>query len=119
MKTITLQLIAVTLALAACKQQVKEELPAKDAITDPLPSWNDGVSKKAIVDFVSSTTKDGSAAFIPVADRVACFDNDGTLWSEQPMYFQLAYALDQVRAHAAEHPEWKTMQPFKALLEAT
>jgi len=86
-------------------------------VTDPLPSWNDGASKKAIVDFVTKTTTEGSADFIPVASRIACFDNDGTLWSEQPMYFQLAFAIDRIKAMAPEHPEWKTKQPFKGLLE--
>lgn len=86
-------------------------------VVDPLPSWNDGSSKKAIVDFVTRTTQESSVDFIPVADRIACFDNDGTLWSEQPMYFQLAFAIDQVKAMAPEHPEWKSKQPFKALLE--
>jgi phosphoglycolate phosphatase-like HAD superfamily hydrolase len=83
----------------------------------PLASWNDGPSKKSIIDFVTNTTTEGSKDFIPVADRIACFDNDGTLWSEQPMYFQLAFALDQVKAMAPQHPEWKTKQPFKAVLE--
>ncbi|HMG90071.1 MAG TPA: HAD family hydrolase [Chryseolinea sp.] len=86
-------------------------------VSDPLPSWNDGTSKKAIIDFVTKTTKEGSTDFIPIADRIACFDNDGTLWSEQPMYFQLAFALFQVKALAPEHPEWKNTQPFQALLE--
>jgi phosphoglycolate phosphatase-like HAD superfamily hydrolase len=85
-------------------------------IADPLPSWNDVASKKAIIDFVTNTTSERSAGFIPMEDRIACFDNDGTLWSEQPMYFQLAYALDQVKVLAPKHPEWKTKQPFKALL---
>jgi phosphoglycolate phosphatase-like HAD superfamily hydrolase len=90
---------------------------SKLVVADPLPSWNDGASKKAIVDFVTKTTKEGSADFIPVSDRIACFDNDGTLWSEQPMYFQIAFALDEVKRLAPQHPEWKTIQPFKALLE--
>jgi len=85
--------------------------------SDLLLSWNDGASKKAIIDFVPKTTKEGTPDFIPIADRIATFDNDGTLWSEQPMYFQLAFAIDQVKAMAPEHPEWKTTQPFKALLE--
>lgn len=84
---------------------------------DPLPSWNDGVKKKAIIDFVTKTTKEGSNDFIPITDRIACFDNDGTLWCEQPMYFQLAFALDQLKTQAATHPEWKTAQPYKAALE--
>lgn len=84
---------------------------------DPLPSWNARDSKEAILAFVTKTTKEGSPDFIPVADRIATFDNDGTLWSEQPIYFQLAFAIDQVNAMSTEHPEWKTQQPFKALLE--
>ena len=84
---------------------------------DPLPSWNEGPSKKAIVDFVAKTTKAGSIDFIPIPERIACFDNDGTLWSEQPMYFQLAFVMDRVKALAPQHPEWKDTQPFKAVLE--
>lgn len=93
--------------------QGEETVNAKD----PLPSWNEGASKKSIIDFVSKTTKQGSTDFIPVTDRIACFDNDGTLWSEQPMYFQLAFALDRIKALAPQHPEWKTTQPFQAVLE--
>jgi len=85
--------------------------------TDPLPSWNDGQSKSRIVEFVTRTTDGNNADFIPENDRIACFDNDGTLWSEQPMYFQLAFAIDRVKALAPEHPEWSSKQPFKALLE--
>src|SRR6187431_467264 len=84
---------------------------------DPLPSWNEGSSKKSIVDFVAKTTKAGSSDFIPPPARIACFDNDGTLWSEQPMYFQLAFVVDRVKALAPQHPEWKDTQPFKAALE--
>lgn len=85
--------------------------------TDALPSWNDGNARNAIVAFVQKVTAKGSDSFVPVADRIAVFDNDGTLWSEQPMYFQLAYALDRVKALAPKHPEWKTTQPFKGVLE--
>ena len=85
--------------------------------TDPLPSWNDGTNKSAILDFVSSVTDTASADFIPPGDRIATFDNDGTLWSEQPSYFQLFFAIDRVREMAADHPEWKSEQPFKAVLE--
>lgn len=84
---------------------------------DPLPSWNEGASRTAIVEFVHKTTTAGSPGFIPVADRIACFDNDGTLWSEQPMYFQLAFVMDRIKALAPQHPEWKDTQPFKAVLE--
>jgi hypothetical protein len=83
---------------------------------DPLPSWNDGPSKTAIVEFVEKVTKEGGPDFVPIADRVATFDNDGTLWSEQPVYFQVAFALDRVKALAPKHPEWKDREPFKAVL---
>ncbi len=72
---------------------------------ESLPSWNDGLAKKAILDFVARTTKEGSPDFVRPEDRIATFDNDGTLWAEQPMYFQLAFALDRVKALAPQHPE--------------
>jgi hypothetical protein len=84
---------------------------------DALPSWNDGKTKQAIIEFVAKVAKEGSPDFVPPAERIAVFDNDGTLWSEQPMYFQLAFALDRVMALAPQHPEWKEKQPFKAVLE--
>ncbi len=82
-----------------------------------LPSWNDGPSKRAIVDFVARVTDADGPDFVPPAARIATFDNDGTLWSEQPLYFQLQFAIDRIKALAPEHPEWKTTQPFKAVLE--
>ena len=84
---------------------------------DPLPSWNAGLAKAAIVDFVGKVTKQGSADFVPEAERIATFDNDGTLWVEHPMYTQLAFALDRIKALVPKHPEWKTKQPFKAVLD--
>jgi len=87
------------------------------AQTDPLPSWNDGATKKAITDFVAKVTMQGGADFVPVDQRIATFDNDGTLWAEQPMYFQLAFALDRVKAMAPQRPEWKTKEPFASLLK--
>ena len=84
---------------------------------DPLPSWNDGAVKKTITDFVARVTTQGSPDFVPIDQRIATFDNDGTLWCEQPLYFQLAFAIDRVKVLAPKHPEWKTQQPFKALLE--
>src|SRR5689334_24809249 len=83
---------------------------------DPLPSWNDGVNKKAIVEFVEKVTKEGSPDFVPPEQRIATFDNDGTLWVEQPMYSQLLFALDRVKQMAPEHPEWKDKEPFASLL---
>ena len=87
------------------------------AQSDPLPSWNDGAVKKSITDFVSRVTMQGGADFVPVEQRIATFDNDGTLWCEQPVYFQVAFAFDRVKAMALQHPEWKTTQPFKAILD--
>jgi len=84
---------------------------------DPLPSWNDGKARQSIVDFVARVTQPGSPNFVPEPERIATFDNDGTLWAEQPMYFQLAFALDRVKALASQHPEWKRKQPFASLLK--
>ncbi len=84
---------------------------------DQLPSWNASASRHAIVQFVNDVTTSGGPKFVPAAERIAVFDNDGTLWSEQPMYFQLAFALDRVKVLAPMHPEWKNTQPFKAALE--
>lgn len=87
------------------------------AQVDPLPSWNDGVVKQSIIEFVDKVTQKGSPDFVPISERIAVFDNDGTLWAEQPTYFQGLFALDRVRALAPKHPEWKNTQPFKAVLE--
>ncbi|MCX7112468.1 MAG: HAD family hydrolase [Proteobacteria bacterium] len=83
----------------------------------PLSSWNDGKSKQAIMDFVAKVTEQGSSGFVPPAGRIAVFDNDGTLWAEQPFYFQGLFIFDRVRELAPQHPEWKEKQPFKAVLE--
>jgi hypothetical protein len=80
-------------------------------------SWNGGAAKRAITDFVARVTAQGGPDFVPPAERIAVFDNDGTLWAEQPMYFQLAFILDRLKALAPQHPEWKDQQPFKAVLE--
>jgi len=87
------------------------------AQSEPLPSWNDGASKQTIIDFVHTTTDESSGNFVPVDERIAVFDNDGTLWPSHPIYTQLAFALDRVKALAPQHPDWKTTQPFKAVLE--
>jgi hypothetical protein len=83
---------------------------------DPLPSWNDGAARQSIVAFVAKVTREGSAGYVPPAERIAVFDNDGTLWSEQPAYVQLAFALDRVKALAPQHPEWQAQEPFASLL---
>jgi phosphoserine phosphatase len=87
------------------------------AAGDPLPSWNAGPAKDAVLQFVRDVKTPGQPKFVRAEDRIAVFDNDGTLWSEQPAYFQLFFALDRVKALAPKHPEWKTKQPFKAALE--
>ena len=106
------------LALAVgCAQPDGEPEPVESAAVDPLPSWNEGQAKQSILDFVTRVTGPASPDFVPEADRIATFDNDGTLWAEQPLYFQFFFTLDRVRSLAEEHPEWRTEQPFKAILE--
>jgi hypothetical protein len=83
---------------------------------DPLPSWNEGKAKQSIFDFVQRVTAPGSKDFVPEVERIAVFDNDGTLWAEQPIYFQLVFVLDRVKALAAKHPEWQEKEPFKSAL---
>ncbi len=109
MRAVVLGLIAVFVA------ELRVGVAA--AQNDQLPSWNDGPAKQSIVEFVAKVTKEGTPEFVPVPERIAVFDNDGTLWSEQPMYVQLAFVLDRVKALAPTHPEWKAEQPFKAALE--
>jgi hypothetical protein len=84
---------------------------------DPLPSWNDGKARQSIIDFVGRVTTEGSPGFVPPSERVATFDNDGTLWAEQPMYFQLFFAIDRVKELAPQHPEWKDEEPFASILK--
>jgi phosphoglycolate phosphatase-like HAD superfamily hydrolase len=87
------------------------------AAADPLPSWNDGASRQAILDFVARVTKDGGPDFVPAPQRIAVFDNDGTLWAEQPMYFQVFFIFDRIRTLAPQHPEWSTKEPFASVLK--
>lgn len=93
-------------------------LPVTTAVAqvDPLPSWNTGPARQAILDFVGRVTREGGADFVPVPGRIAVFDNDGTLWCEQPEYFQAAFGLDSVKTMAPKHPEWEQQEPFKAFL---
>ncbi len=84
---------------------------------DPLPSWNDRPAKQSIITFVEKVTKAGSPDFVPVQERIATFDNDGTLWCEQPLPVQLFFALDRVKALSAQHPEWKDKEPFSSLMK--
>src|SRR6478672_4108680 len=108
--------VALVSAFALITTIARAQDPSTSLGTGPLPSWNDGAAKKSIIDFVEKVTKEGSPDFVPVAERIATFDNDGTLWAEQPIYFQLAFALDRVKALAPKHPEWKTQEPFVSLL---
>jgi len=85
--------------------------------TDMLPSWNESNAKHSIINYVSTVTKEGTEDFIPIKDRIVVFDNDGTLWSERPLYFQVYFAMDRVKMLAPQHPEWKTTEPFKSVLE--
>ena len=87
------------------------------AQSDPIPSWNEGATKASILDFVARVTTQGGPFFVPAHERIATFDNDGTLWVEQPMYVQMAFALDRAKAMAPMHPDWKTRQPFAAVLD--
>src|SRR6266545_3503292 len=96
---------------------VLASLTTSQAQDDPLPSWNDGKAKQSIIEFVEKVTKPGSPDLVPVPERIATFDNDGTLWCEQPMPVQLFFALDRVKALAPQHPEWKTKEPFASLLK--
>jgi len=115
MKRILAALVLV--ALSACTQSpAAAPQPAATPAKDPLPSWNDGATKSAIVDVVKAVTAAGSPELVPQTERIAVFDNDGTLWAEQPMYFQLAFVLDRIRALAPEHPEWKTREPYRSVL---
>jgi hypothetical protein len=125
MKTFTLLLFTSlsTLTFQSCTHQNEKPQSSPDStktiaatVKDPLPSWNEGQAKNSIIDFVTRTTAEGGADFIQTGDRIACFDNDGTLWSEQPLYFQFLFALDRVKALAPQHPEWKNKEPFKSLL---
>jgi len=92
-------------------------LPLRIFADSPLPSWNDETSKQSIINFVTAVSDESSSDYVVPAKRIAVFDNDGTLWSEQPAYFQLFFAIDRIKALAADHPEWRTSQPFQAVLE--
>jgi len=91
-------------------------IEARAADADPLPSWNDGPTKQSILDFVAAVTKEGGPDYVAPAERIATFDNDGTLWIEQPIYTQFAFAVDRVKATSNQHPEWKTQEPFASIL---
>ncbi|WP_224489190.1 HAD family hydrolase [Robertkochia flava] len=114
---------ALVLMVLSCKQESGDAAlegsneEATVASADPLPSWNEGAAKSAIIEFVTAATTEGSDGFIPVKDRIATFDNDGNLWAEQPVYFQLLFAIDRIKLMAEQHPEWKNEEPYKSILE--
>src|ERR1700722_15104984 len=110
-------MLSALTALPALPLLLPVSAMAQTAMSDPLPSWNDTASKKAITAFVERVTKQGSSDFVPLAQRIATFDNDGTLWAEQPMYSQLLFALDRVKALAPQRPQWKNQEPFASLLK--
>jgi phosphoserine phosphatase len=112
--TKTIYLFLSVAFLLACSNQQKPVNPGNE---NPLPSWNDGESREAILEFVREVTNENGEFFVPRSGRIAVFDNDGTLWSEQPMYFQLAFAIDRIKAMAPQHPEWNSEEPFKSILE--
>lgn len=117
-KLVSFLLIAIT--LFSCNENIdgKKGITANsDKMAQPLPSWNEGPTKQAIMNYVKDVTTEGNANFIPISDRIATFDNDGNLWSEQPAYFQAFFTVDRVKALAPQHPEWKTTQPFQSVLE--
>jgi phosphoglycolate phosphatase-like HAD superfamily hydrolase len=104
---------AGALALGSLFARATASVAAQD---DPLPSWNDGKAKQAILDFVAAATKEGGEGFVPTEERIATFDQDGTLWVEQPLYTQAVFAIDRVKALAPEHPDWQTTAPYAAIL---
>jgi phosphoglycolate phosphatase-like HAD superfamily hydrolase len=116
--------ILITFISFSCTSSADETASNDSTITsvqttegnDPLAAWNDGPRKQAVVNYVINATEDGNAGFIPVNDRITVFDNDGTLWSEQPLYFQFFYSFDKIRQMSPQHPEWKTKEPFKSIL---
>jgi phosphoglycolate phosphatase-like HAD superfamily hydrolase len=103
--------------VVACGAPTTPESRAPDPVADPLPSWNEGPARTAIIEFVNAVTTEGGPEFVSGPQRIATFDNDGTLWSEQPAYFQLLFVLDRVRVMVGDHPEWRTIQPFKAAVD--
>ena len=124
MKLIDPLLLCSALTWMACSNGANGRLVDGDstivetnlAVRGALPSWNDGEAKRAIVDFIKSATVKGSPGFVKKEDRIAVFDNDGTLWTEQPLYFQFFFVIDRVKALAPQHPEWQTKEPFKSVL---
>jgi phosphoserine phosphatase len=109
--------VLILIAATVSCSEIKERNSSDTIIPgDPMPSWNEGSNKKAIVDFVNAVTTKSNPAFVQPEDRIAVFDNDGTLWVEQPIYFQFYFTLDRIRKMAPQHPEWRTKEPYKSVL---
>ena len=109
--------VAVSLLVLMSAYALPASGHSSGAAADPLPSWNDGAAKYAILDFVANVTDENSEDFVPASDRIATFDNDGTLWSEQPLYFQAMFIFDRIGQLAPQHPEWKDTEPFASVLK--
>jgi phosphoserine phosphatase len=116
--TVTIAFRSFQRKLSACCEYCSvSHIQATAQAPDSLPSWNDGNAKQSIIEFVAKVTEKGSSDFVPPAERIAVFDNDGTLWAEQPMYVQLIFALDRVKVLAPQHPEWRDQEPYASLLK--
>lgn len=111
-KLLIIGVAAASIAITGGPAPAQKSVPA-----GPLPSWNDGAAKQKIIKFVKEVTKEGGASYVPLRERIATFDNDGTLWAEKPFYFQAVFVFRRVGELSKDHPEWKTTQPFKAVLE--
>ena len=118
-KNTSLILVLISMIFISCETKKETQTTSVEKIeaVDPLPSWNDVTSKNNIIDYVNEVTNPKNETFIPIKDRIATFDNDGNLWSEQPAYFQFFFAIDRIKEMAKDHPKWKNEQPFKAVLE--
>jgi len=118
---LALLLVSAAFLATACDQGATPgatpEAASPQKPTDPLPSWNDGPTKQSVLSFVEKVTAPGSPDFVPAAERIATFDNDGTLWAERPLYTQLVFAIDRVKQLAPQHPEWQTQEPFASVLK--
>lgn len=110
------QVTALGLWIAALGLGMTCDVVGQERSADPLPSWNDGATKQKIVEFVQATTRTGSPQFVPPAERIAVFDNDGTLWAERPLYFQAMFVVDRVRVMAPRHPQWRDQEPFASVI---
>ena len=118
MKPVIVKMLTLAILMMAALTNVAGAAgPATPPAVDPLPSWSDGAAKTSVLEFVAGVTTKGSPRFVPPAERIAVFDNDGTLWAEQPTYVQILFVFDRVKALAPQHPEWQTQEPFASVLK--